>query len=181
MNQLESLLTAKNWKEADTETANVIFAIANRKSTHGYLSDEEWRVFPCQDLETINQLWINYSGGHFGFSIQKAIYQSLGVTEEYKSDLWQRFGTTLGWYGEGKTDRSLTAPRGRLPVLGRIVGTDVHDDWGDITRYYGWDATIQSSYYSEVSGWHTTYEKMSEVHHRFSSFVSKLASCNLNA
>ena len=198
MNKLENLLIAEKWKEADAETANIIFEIANRSGTHGYLSDEEWEVLPCQDLERIDQLWTDYSKGHFGFSIQKAIYKSLGVTKEYDPVTWHRFGSAVGWYKNGNTVKyedgrisatsvkraiefSLIAPRGCLPVLGRVVETDVRDDWGDISKYYGWDSMIRSEWYSEVTGWHTTYEKMSEVHKRFSSFMSKLESYGINA
>ncbi|MBC1192826.1 GUN4 domain-containing protein [Microcystis aeruginosa CS-558/01A06] len=35
---------------------------------------------PCEDLRTINQLWLHYSQGKFGFSVQKDIYESLGGT-----------------------------------------------------------------------------------------------------
>ena len=39
--------------------------------------------FPCQDLGTIDKLWVEYSDGKFGFSVQKKIYQDLGGTKDY--------------------------------------------------------------------------------------------------
>ena len=39
--------------------------------------------FPCEDLRTIDQLWVKYSDGRFGFSVQKRIYQNLGGTRGY--------------------------------------------------------------------------------------------------
>lgn len=159
----------------------MIFSIANRKNACGYLSDEEWKDFPCQDLETIDQLWTNYSKGHFGFSVQKTIYQSFGVTQEYEPEAWRRFRTALGWDEQGRADyHSLEAPRGRLPLLGRVVDTGARDDWGDIKRYYGWDATILRQHYNESTGWHTEKETMHGVHRRFSFLMSKLVSCNIN-
>lgn len=181
MNTLEILLKEKKWKQADAETANIILSIANRKDACRYLSDEEWKDFPCQDLEMINHLWTNYSRGRFGFSIQKTIYQSFGVTQEYEPEAWRRFRTALGWNEQGRPDYySLAAPKGRFPVLGRLVDTGVCDDWGDIWHYYGWDATILRHYYSEITGFHTTKVTMHEAHRRFSFLMSKLESCNIN-
>lgn len=195
MNKLKNLLAEEKWKEADSETANIIFEIANRSGTQGYLGDEEWKVFPCQVLEAIDQLWTDYSKGHFGFSVQKAIYERLGVTKEYDQVTWHRFGAALGWYenrqfmpyqckrtvsAQRRIVYSLIEPRGCLPVLGRVIETGARDDWGDISKYYGWDSVISSEWYSEVSGWHTRYEEMSAVHRRFSSFVSKLESCDID-
>jgi hypothetical protein len=49
-------------------------------------------------LRTIDQLWVKYSNGRFGFSVQKRIYQSLGGTKEYdESEVWQKFGDKVGW------------------------------------------------------------------------------------
>ncbi|HBL13423.1 MAG TPA: transcriptional regulator, partial [Cyanobacteria bacterium UBA11162] len=40
------------------------------------------RCFPCTELQTIDQIWINASQGRFGFSVQKDIYvQSGGVLD----------------------------------------------------------------------------------------------------
>ncbi|CCQ59603.1 GUN4 domain-containing protein, partial [Crocosphaera watsonii] len=40
--------------------------------------------FPCEDLRIIDQLWVKYSNGQFGFSVQKQIYMDeLGGTKMY--------------------------------------------------------------------------------------------------
>ncbi len=75
--QLAYYLAAEMWKEADKETLKVMLEVAGREK-QGYLGLEDIRQFPCEDLRTIDQLWVNYSNGHFGFSVQKKIYLEVG-------------------------------------------------------------------------------------------------------
>ncbi|CBN55926.1 hypothetical protein OSCI_2570004 [Kamptonema sp. PCC 6506] len=48
-------------------------------------------------MRTIDQLWVKYSNGRFGFSVQKRIYQSLGETREYNDKIWVAFSDRVGW------------------------------------------------------------------------------------
>ena len=77
---LRDLLVAKKWKEADEETLRVMLKVAGREEEK-YLEPEHIEKFPCEDLRTIDQLWVKYSNGRFGFSVQKRIFQSLGGTK----------------------------------------------------------------------------------------------------
>ncbi|WP_082830109.1 serine/threonine-protein kinase [Nodularia spumigena] len=98
--KLRELLAARKWKEADEETLRVMLAVAKREK-EGWFHTESIDNFPCEDLRTIDQLWVKYSNGRFGFSVQKRIYQSLGGTREYNSKIWQAFGDKVGWYKGG--------------------------------------------------------------------------------
>ncbi|MBP0016279.1 MAG: GUN4 domain-containing protein [Cyanobacteria bacterium SBLK] len=49
----------------------------------GLLNVQSIDNFPCEDLREIDQLWIHYSKGRFGFSVQKRIYQGLGGKGEH--------------------------------------------------------------------------------------------------
>ncbi|MGB8691332.1 MAG: serine/threonine-protein kinase [Microcoleus sp.] len=93
---LRNLLAAKKWKEADEETARVMLKVAGREK-EGWLNTESIDKFPCEDLRTIDQLWVKYSNGRFGFSVQKRIYQSLGGTRKYDEKVWEAFGDQVGW------------------------------------------------------------------------------------
>jgi serine/threonine protein kinase len=93
---LRNLLAAKKWREADKETARVMCKVAGREEK-GWLDVEHIEKFPCEDLRTIDQLWVKYSNGRFGFSVQKRIYQSLGGTREYDEKVWDKFGDRVGW------------------------------------------------------------------------------------
>jgi hypothetical protein len=129
--QLEQLLKAGSWKEADRETAKKMLEVAGRTKEE-WLREEDIDSFPCEDLHTIDQLWVKYSNGRFGFSVQKRIYQSLGGTRSYdNSEVWEVFSDQVGWrdnqmgwrlegswlYYKDLKFNNLTAPKGHLPNL----------------------------------------------------------------
>ena len=99
--QLRDYLKAGRWKEADEETARVMCKAAGREK-EGWLREEDIDNFPCTDLRTIDKLWVKYSQGRFGFSVQKRIYQSLGGTREYDEKIWEAFGDCVGWRAMGE-------------------------------------------------------------------------------
>jgi hypothetical protein len=120
--KLESLLAAGNWREADEETARVICLIAG-KEQEGWLREEEIDNFPSKELKTIDQLWTRHSNSKFGFSVQKAIYQSLGGTRNYNPDIFKKLGDHLGWrikddwLNYKDLNFNLNAPLGHLPGI----------------------------------------------------------------
>ncbi|MEM8638909.1 MAG: GUN4 domain-containing protein [Cyanobacteria bacterium P01_G01_bin.54] len=119
--QLEKLLRAKEWRQADEETTKQMLEVANRIS-EGWLQAEDIDSFPCEDLRAIDQLWVHYSNGRFGFSVQKRIYQGLGGTREYAQDVWRAYGKAVGWrMGNSwlyysSLNFSASAPEGHLPA-----------------------------------------------------------------
>jgi uncharacterized caspase-like protein len=136
--KLEDLLKRQQWKQADEETTNVMLQAANRKK-EGWLREEDSDNFPCEDLRTIDQLWVKYSGGRFGFSVQAKIYRKLGGTRQYNERVWTAFGDRVGWrvnkswiyYKDVTFD--LKAPLGHLPGGGRSgFCVPVWGPWGRI-------------------------------------------------
>ncbi|WP_143046398.1 serine/threonine-protein kinase [Trichormus sp. NMC-1] len=126
--KLHDLLKAGKWKEADEETRRLMLAVAKREK-EGWLDLEDIDNFPCEDLRTIDQLWVKYSDGKFGFSVQKRIYQSFGGTRENNSEIWEKFGDKVGWrrgnnwlYYKDITflDKD-KAPEGHFPVVDGCV------------------------------------------------------------
>ena len=121
--KLQNLLAVGKWQKADEETARVMLAVAKREE-EGWLDEESINNFPCEDLRTIDQLWVESSNGRFGFSVQKQIYQSLGGTTEYNSRIWQTFGDRVGWRKGGEWLHykyiifSTLAPKAHLPSGG---------------------------------------------------------------
>ncbi|MEG3850708.1 serine/threonine-protein kinase [Microcoleus sp. herbarium19] len=126
--QLDRLLASGKWQEADRETAQKMLEVAGR-TKDGWLRSEDIDRFPCEDLRTIDQLWVKYSNGRFGFSVQKRIYESLGGTREYDRKIWAAFGDRVGWrvnsskwlhYNDLKFNTK--APIGHLPcVKGKLT------------------------------------------------------------
>lgn len=47
------------------------------REAEGWLREVDINKFPCTDLLTIDNLWVKYSKGHFGFSVQKFIWQNV--------------------------------------------------------------------------------------------------------
>ncbi|MEM9538946.1 MAG: GUN4 domain-containing protein [Cyanobacteria bacterium P01_E01_bin.42] len=94
--KLRDLLVTGQWKEADEETLRVMCKAVDR-ITEGWLRTEDVDRFPCEDLRTIDRLWVHYSDGKFGFSVQKKIDQELGGTGEYKKGVWINFCQSVGW------------------------------------------------------------------------------------
>ena len=134
--QLEALLAAGKWQEADEETAKVMLEVTNR-TKEGLLRLEDIDNFPCEDLRAIDGLWVKYSNGRFGFSLQKRIYQSLGGTREYNRQAWNNFGDRVGWRKGGSWlyYKDITfnnkAPEGHLPTppFERSVGVVCGVGW----------------------------------------------------
>lgn len=113
--KLRDFLAARRWNDANVETARVML-IAVKKEDSPFLLREDIQKFPCSDLKTINQLWLQYTNGHFGFSVQKRIYQKVGL--DYKALCEQ-----VGWNNNGvsieisKLTWDLNTPKGHLPIL----------------------------------------------------------------
>ena len=96
---LRDLLKAGQWRQADQETADRMCEVMGRQQ-EGQLKVEDVQKFPCTDLYTIEQLWVKYSKGKFGFSVQKKIWQKCGSPTAYNAG-WERFGEVVGWKNKG--------------------------------------------------------------------------------
>ncbi|MEG3843074.1 serine/threonine-protein kinase [Microcoleus sp. herbarium14] len=123
--RLRDLLTAGKWKEADEETRKVMLKAARREK-EGYFNIESIENFPCDDLRTIDQLWVKYSQGHFGFSVQKKIWLEVGGKVDYDTEC--KLGDRLGWRQEkdwleyDDLTFNQQAPRGNLPLCSECLG-----------------------------------------------------------
>lgn len=73
--QLKDLLVVQLWEEADRKTLDIMRNIFHRPFPQA-LSRQEIDNFPCQELQIINQLWVEYSIRKFGFSVQKTLADS---------------------------------------------------------------------------------------------------------
>jgi formylglycine-generating enzyme required for sulfatase activity/DNA-binding CsgD family transcriptional regulator len=95
---LRDLLVAGRLSEADEETLILMLRAAKREET-GWLDAESVKNFPCTDLQSIDQLWVKYSNGRFGFSVQKQIWESMGAEPNADDEKWLEFGKRVGWRG----------------------------------------------------------------------------------
>jgi predicted NACHT family NTPase len=141
--QLETFLKNGQWKEADQETDRLMLQIVGKEADQ-YFSVEDIENFPCEDLRAIDKLWVDYSQGKFGFSVQKKVWMDCGgVPGEY--DYWgvyKKFAEQVGWQtnGEWLNYESITflywrSKNAHLPVGDKMA------KWirGAIADGYGWE------------------------------------------
>jgi hypothetical protein len=130
--ELQRLLAAGEWKQADNETyLRMLEAVGRKKGD--WIRAEELKQFPCKDLKTIDRLWVHYSGGQFGFSVQKKIYVECGAKLDgnYPGDtIWDEFCDRVGWRVNDEyiyykdVNFNTSASEGHLPLarLGEKIG-----------------------------------------------------------
>ncbi|WP_414543876.1 GUN4 domain-containing protein [Nostoc sp. CCY0012] len=201
--KLRDLLAAKNWEEADMETYRVMIQAVG-KEEGDYFDQDELLNFPCTDLRTIDRLWVKYSNGHFGFSVQKEIYLSVGgkADGKYDSEAWKKFGDRVGWrvnnswiyYSDVTFDTS--SPRGHLPLgVGIRFGWRVNNSWiysNDVTfdtsspwRHLPLEVLNDNikSIYQEIinDNIKSIYQEIMTKRRvgKFSSLASRLVNCNI--
>jgi hypothetical protein len=117
---LERYLKNGQWKEADKETYRLMITEVG-KDKGQWLDPEDLRNFPCEALMTIDGLWVDYSGGKFGFSVQKKMYvEDCGGVANGKYDVkaFSKLIEMNGWMNESPKYYDLVmAPRGHLPFF----------------------------------------------------------------
>lgn len=97
--QLQDLLQAGKWRDADRKTYEIMILAVGKESGQWFTS-EELINFSCIDLSTIDRLWVKYSQGQFGFSVQQKIYLECGgqLDGNYSGDaIWREFCGCIGW------------------------------------------------------------------------------------
>ncbi|MGB3267266.1 MAG: GUN4 domain-containing protein, partial [Microcoleus sp.] len=119
---LRDLLAAGKWKEADQETIKVMLKAARREK-EDYFDTGSIDNFACDDLRTIDQLWVKYSQGRFGFSVQKKIWLEVGGKVDWDTE--KKLGDRVGWRKRRKGRKdwlsyndltfNLQEPEGHLP------------------------------------------------------------------
>ena len=135
--KLEEYLKNQQWYEADQETWKLMLKVTNREE-EGWLDIESIKKFPCEDLRELDCLWVKYSNGLYGFSVQKQIYVECGGKLDFSfpsDETWKKFCDRTAWKKKGKYvrypepffDISFISKKGHLPMW-----------WGlEFRRYMG--------------------------------------------
>ncbi|MEA5532922.1 GUN4 domain-containing protein [Crocosphaera sp. XPORK-15E] len=125
--QLQALLKAGKFKEADQQTTQVILEAVNRDRDN--MTPNDMTKLPCNILQVIDRLWRDYSGDRFGFSVQLSLYQEVGgnidTLRSQNVDILEKYGDRVGWRKNGQwqgnnydnLDFSLSAPVGCFPAI----------------------------------------------------------------
>ncbi len=125
---LERALMAKDFELADRLTSDLLRQLAGPAAvSRGYVYYSEVPPIAAVDLESLDRLWLTYSQGRFGFSVQLRLLRSCG-------DRWDLLWPKLGWKLNGTWTRypgsftwSLAAPEGHLPLVNQLRGVRLMD------------------------------------------------------
>jgi len=127
--ELEAALKDGDFEKADDITRNALIELAGEEAVaRKFVYFTEVKVIPVTDLQTINNLWVTYSDGKFGYSVQKKIWTGCKKN-------WGPFFKKLDWTtGENNAYRSwrggeyiynLEAANGHLPLTSCLRGTQL--------------------------------------------------------
>ena len=116
LNYLEKLLAKQQWKEADLETKKVLLRAVGKKGPlepnnkdfspgtappkyddYDDFNSVDIEYLKCPILRKIDQLWVKYSKGSFGFSVQRRIWSEVTATTTDPNNIHDEFGRRLGW------------------------------------------------------------------------------------
>jgi predicted NACHT family NTPase len=125
--KLERLMKAGWWKDADRETYRLMIQTCGKDVGTGF-SVKDLQEFPCEDLLTIDRLWVEASNGHFGFSVQKKIWEEYGSPVSYNDD-YRNFMNKVGWYWEIE-----------FVNYTNLKFSLVHSATGELPIYYGFSS-----------------------------------------
>lgn len=147
-------LEAKQWLEANHETQRLIVEIARQNRPRWLPQTKKWQKsnqagqqqmlntaqqlvaleledlqhFPCLDLFTIDYLWLKFSEGYYGFSLQRQIWWWL-------DDDWEQFTQQVGWLTQSgmvsntQLRQSPKPERAQLPYLLPIFQHNPDQAW----------------------------------------------------
>ena len=125
---LQQLLAKQDFQSADVLTLQKLCELAGSAAVERkWIYFTEVESFPITDLRTIDRLWLMYSQGKFGFSVQRKIWLSVGkdfsqlwTKIDWKSgNTWTRYPKEFTW--------DLTAPVGHLPLSNQLRGVRTID------------------------------------------------------
>mmetsp|Transcript_22654 Transcript_22654/g.38815 ORF Transcript_22654/g.38815 Transcript_22654/m.38815 type:complete len:231 (+) Transcript_22654:118-810(+) len=145
---LATMLATGQLAEADQFTRDALIVLAGSKEKgRDFVYFTEVKRIPSTDLATIERLWNKFSGGKFGYSVQKRKYR------QSKED-FEVFCGKIGWNTkDGEVERKKRwfgasefiydvkkAPEGHLPLTSALRGTSLikellahpvwdNDDW----------------------------------------------------
>ncbi|CAL6405839.1 unnamed protein product [Bathycoccus prasinos] len=124
------LLKSGEWEKADDEHRRLMCVLAGEDA-----EDREWVYFtevknmPVTDLKTIDALWSHFSGGRYGFAIQRKLW----VAQKRN---WAKFFKKIDWTtGENGDYRKFPneflwradAAPGHMPLTNALRGTQLFE------------------------------------------------------
>ncbi|MDY7008067.1 MAG: GUN4 domain-containing protein [Cyanobacteriota bacterium] len=116
-------LAHQDFLEADKLTMQKLCELAGEAAIQRkWLYFSEVDSIPIPDFQTINTMWLVYSEGKFGYSVQREMWLSVGKN-------WDKLLPKIGWKNGNTWTRypneftwDLSAPKGHLPLSNLLRG-----------------------------------------------------------
>ncbi|OWM67434.1 tetrapyrrole-binding protein, chloroplastic [Punica granatum] len=133
LDALRNHLSSKDYRQADEETRRLLIVLAGEAAVkRGYVFFSEVQFISESDLKAIDCLWREHSGGKFGYSVQKKIWEKANkdfttffikvgwmkkLDTEVEQYNYRAFPTEFTWELTDET------PEGHLPLTNALRGT----------------------------------------------------------
>ncbi|MGA1262975.1 MAG: GUN4 N-terminal ARM-like repeat domain-containing protein [Prochlorothrix sp.] len=125
---IEAALLDEAYEIADRLTLQKMCELAGEGAVQRkWVYFSEVNQFPIADMKTLDTLWLVYSEGKFGFSVQRDMWIGVGK-------VWEKLWPKMGWKSGNIWTRwpggftwNLSAPRGHLPLTNQLRGVRVMD------------------------------------------------------
>ena len=126
--ELQWCLLRGELEEADRLTTAQLRALAGPAAEErGYVYFSEVPGMPVAELAHLDALWWFYSGGRYGFRVQRQQIERLRWR-------WEQLWPQIGWKNEGSWTRypgaftwSHEAPEGHMPLVNQLRGVRLMD------------------------------------------------------
>jgi len=125
---LQRSLMAQHFEEADRLTSALLRELAGPEAVRrGYVYYSEVLPMPSADLDSLDRLWVCFSRGRFGFSVQGRLLRGC-------NGRWEQLWPKLAWKDGGRWTRypgsfqwSIEAPEGHMPLVNQLRGVRLMD------------------------------------------------------
>lgn len=125
---LQRALMLQQFEQADRLTSALLRQLAGPGAERrGYVYYSEVPPMPAVDLDSLDRLWVCFSRGRFGFSVQGRLLASC-------NGRWEQLWPRLAWKDGGRWTRypgsfqwSMDAPEGHMPLVNQLRGVRLMD------------------------------------------------------
>jgi hypothetical protein len=133
--KLASFLIAGDYRRADEETRRLLIVFAGEGAQkRGYVFFSEVQFISADDLRAVDALWVQHSGGKFGYSVQRRLWEKSlrDFTRFFIRVGWmKKLDTEIEQYNyrafpdEFKWELDASTPEGHLPLTNALRGTQL--------------------------------------------------------
>jgi hypothetical protein len=126
--ELQQALALQQLEQADRLTSSILRELAGPDAVRrGYVYYSEVPAISPTDLDSLDRLWVCYSRGRFGFSVQGRLLRAC-------NGRWDQLWPRLDWKNGSQWTRypgsfqwSIDAPEGHMPLVNQLRGVRLMD------------------------------------------------------